>query len=67
MSEMQGGKMLKAVSLKSQTKIGILKKGETKCPFCGDQIYYHHATEEKDAEGRQIIVCTGCYNKYVEV
>jgi C4-type Zn-finger protein len=53
-----------AVPKKREQERKVVKKGETKCPHCQDQIYTHRKTEEKDPAGNVIIVCTNCFGEY---
>jgi len=54
------------IPFKREVKRAVLKKGEAKCPHCGDEVYLHFVTQDKDEQGRRIIVCIGCANEYVE-
>lgn len=49
---------------KNEEELKVLPKDATKCPYCGDQVYLHQPTGNKDGQGRQIITCTGCYQDY---
>jgi DNA-directed RNA polymerase subunit M/transcription elongation factor TFIIS len=49
---------------KKEQERKVVKRGETKCPHCDDQIYTHRRTADKDPAGHEIMVCTNCFGEY---
>lgn len=45
----------------------LLKRGESKCPNlqCTQTVYESVPTDQKDDQGRVIMMCTTCFRGYV--